>query len=55
MIITGINLVTSEKVVDLGKVEITKKKDNPISWSPVVGGILLACGAGLLLVSRKKA
>ena len=55
MIITGVNFVTKEKVVDLGKVEISKTKNNPVSWSPIVGVVLLAAGIGTFLVSKKKA
>lgn len=55
MIITGVNFATKEKVVDLGKVEISKTEDHPISWSPIVGGVLLVAGIGALLVSKKKA
>ena len=55
MIITGINVVTEEKVVDLGSVEITKEKDNPISWSPIIGAVLLVGGVVIFLTGRKTA
>ena len=55
MIITGVNFVTKEKVVDLGKVEISKTKNNPVSWSPIIGGLLLAAGIGVFIASKKKA
>lgn len=55
MIITGVNVVTEEKVVDLGKVEITKKENNPVSWSPIVGAVLLVAGIGVFIAARKKA
>ncbi len=54
MIFTGINLVTEEKVVDFGAVEITKEENNPISWSPIVGGILLLTGVIILLTGTRK-
>jgi hypothetical protein len=54
MIFTGINLVTEEKVVDFGAVEITKQENNPISWSPIVGGILLLTGVIMLLTGNRK-
>ena len=54
MIITGVNFVTKEKVVDLGKVEISKKENNPISWSPILGGVLLVVGIGMFVAGRKK-
>ena len=55
MIITGVNVVTKEKVVDLGKVEINKKENNPISWSPILGGVLLVAGIGVFVAAKKKA
>jgi len=54
MIITGVNFATKEKVVDLGKLEISKTKNHPVSWSPIVGGVLLAAGIGAFVISRKK-
>lgn len=54
MIITGVNFVTKEKVVDLGKVEISKTENNPVSWSPVVGGVLLIAGISVLLLGKRK-
>lgn len=54
MVITGINVVTEEKVVDFGSVEITKEKNNPISWSPIIGAVLLIAGVVVLLIDKKK-
>jgi len=44
---------TREKVVDLGKVEITKQKEHTVNWSPYVGIALIATG-GLILWKGKK-
>jgi hypothetical protein len=54
MIITGVNFATKEKVVDLGKVEISKTKNHPVSWSPIIGGVLLVAGIGAFAMSKKK-
>ena len=54
MIFTGFNLVTEKKVVDLGKLEINKEENHPVSWSPIIGGVLLAGGIVLVIVARKK-
>ena len=54
-VFTGFNIVTKEKVVDLGKVEINKEEKTPIYWSPVTGGILLAAGVIVLVASKRKA
>lgn len=55
MIITGINVTREEKVLDLGKVEINKETTTPISWSPILGGILLVGGIAVLLTAKKTA
>jgi hypothetical protein len=54
MLVTGINVVTKKNVVDLGKVEINKEENNPVRWSPIVGGIILAAGIVVFLTNRKR-
>lgn len=54
-VITGFNVVTKKKVVDLGPVEINKEEKTPVYWSPVLGGILLVSGIAITLIGRKKA
>jgi uncharacterized iron-regulated membrane protein len=39
MLITGFNIITKKKVVDLGPIEINKEEKHPIQWSPIIGGI----------------
>jgi hypothetical protein len=52
---TSFQFFTKEKVVDLGKVEITRQKPNYMSWSPAVGLVIMGVG-GLVLwqVSKKQ-
>jgi len=50
---TGFNLVTTEKVVDLGPIKINKEQSHPVQWSPIVGGLLLVGGL-LIVVADKK-
>jgi uncharacterized membrane protein YidH (DUF202 family) len=50
---TGFNYVTSEKVVDLGPIQINKKENHPVQWSPIIGVVLLVGGI-LILVTGKK-
>ena len=52
-IFTGFNIVTKEKVVDVGPLEINKEEKTPIYWSPVTGAILLVAGV-IILVSSKR-
>lgn len=52
MAYTGFNFVTREKVVDIGPLEIEKKENNPVRWSPVVGLVLLIGGVVVLVSSK---
>ena len=49
---TGFNYVTTEKVVDLGSIQIEKKENHPVQWSPIVGVVLLI--VGIVVISLKK-
>ena len=50
----GYNFVTQEKVVEIGQLEITKKKSHLMDWSPAVGVVVILLGGGLLFISAKK-
>ncbi|MFA5300475.1 MAG: hypothetical protein WC389_19995 [Lutibacter sp.] len=54
IIYTGFNYVTTEKVVDLGPIEINAEKNHPVQWSPIVGVILLVGGIVIVATNRKK-
>lgn len=49
----GFNFVTTEKGVDIGPLEIEKKKNNPVRWSPVLG-VVLFVGGVVVIVSGGK-
>jgi hypothetical protein len=51
---TGLTFVTREKVVDIGKLEINANKKHSLSWSPVVGVVMMTIGAGVYLTGTKK-
>ncbi len=51
---TGFNFVTTEKVVDIGSIEITKDKNHFVQWPPIVGVILIIGGGVLLVMDRKR-
>ncbi len=53
MIYTGFNYITTKKVVDIGPVQVDKKENHPVQWSPIVGGVLLLGGI-IMLASGKK-
>ncbi len=51
---TGFTYVTKEKVVDIGKLQITRDEDHTINWQPYVGIGTMVIGAGLIIFGRKK-
>jgi hypothetical protein len=50
----GITYTTRDKVVDLGPIQITAKKDKTIPLPPILGAIALAGGIVLLVVGNRK-
>lgn len=50
---TGFNYVTTEKVVDLGPIEVSQEKNNPVKWSPIIGVVILVGGIVVLVFSKK--
>jgi len=53
MIYTGFNYFTTEKVVDLGVVEINHQEKHPVQWSPIVGALLLVGGVVVIATGKK--
>jgi hypothetical protein len=54
MLITGFNYVTTKNVANIGPVHINKEENHPVQWSPIVGLVLLATGAVIILSDRRK-
>ena len=52
--ITGFNLVTKKKVVDLGPIEINKEENHPIQWSPIIGVSILVAGVLVFATNKNK-
>ena len=50
---TGFHYVTTEKVIDIGPIEINKEKSHFVQWPPVVGILLLVGGIVVMARSRK--
>ena len=50
---TGFRYVTTEKIVDIGDIEITADKTNKIDWSPMIGVVVIIVG-GIMLYSGKE-
>jgi hypothetical protein len=53
MIYTGFNYVTTEKVVDMGPLKISKEKNHAVSWPSITGSILLIGGIVIIINDRK--
>ena len=51
---TAFTFFTREKVVDLGKVEITRNKPHYLNWSPLVGVAIMGIGGVVLWRANKK-
>jgi len=43
-IITAFTFFTREKVINLGKVEITRNKPHNLEWSPMIGIAVMGIG-----------
>ncbi len=51
---TAFTFFTKEKVVDIGKLEITRDKPLHLNWSPLIGVAVMAVGGGVLWLSYRK-
>jgi hypothetical protein len=54
MIVTGFNVVTKKKVVDLGPLEVNKEQHTPVNWSPILGAALLIGGISVIAMDKKR-
>jgi hypothetical protein len=52
MFYTGFNYVTTEKIVDIGPIEINKQQNHPVQWSPILGVVLIIGGVVLIVRIR---
>jgi hypothetical protein len=53
-IVTAFTFFTKEKVVDIGKLEITRDKPHHLNWSPLIGIAVMGIGGVVLWRSYKK-
>ena len=49
----GIRYTSRDTVLDLGPIHATAEREHNIPIAPIAGAILLACGAGILITSRR--
>ena len=50
-VFTGFKFTKREEVANIGSIRINREKQIPIYWSPVAGGVLMAAGVLVLLLS----
>lgn len=53
-VFTAVSFFTNEKVVDLGKVEITRKKEHHLNISPLIGIAVMGIGGIILWQANSK-
>lgn len=51
--LAGFDLMTKEKIIDIGRVEITAQKKRLFDWSPLLGLSVMAVGAGIYFFAGK--
>jgi len=54
IVYTGFNYVTSQKVMDLGPLQMNMNKNHFVEWSPIVGVVLLVGGVLIIVFNKKK-
>ena len=52
-IFTAVTYFTKEKVVDIGKLEISREKPHYLNWSPLIGIVIIGVGGVVLWQSSK--
>lgn len=51
---TSFSFTTKENVIDAGPIQVSADKKREVSWPTYAGGIVLAAGVIMLVVSQKK-
>jgi len=53
LVYTGFNYITTEKVADIGPIEINTQKNHTVKWPPVVGLVFIVGGVVVIAIDRK--
>jgi hypothetical protein len=51
----AMSFTTREKVLEVGPIEVTRQEEHTVPYAPIIGGVAIALGVGLLLTGRKRA
>lgn len=54
ILFTGFRYVTTEKIVEIGNLEITADKTNRIDWSQAAGAAVIVIGGIIFFTGKKK-
>ena len=50
----GFTYTSREKIVDIGPLHASADTEKTVTLPPIVGGVALVCGVGLVLLGRRK-
>lgn len=50
LLINGVNIVSREKIIDFGKIEVYQEEIDPLVWSPYIGVAFLIVGISVLVL-----
>lgn len=53
LVYTGFTYKTTEKVADIGPLEVNKEKEHTVNWPPILGAIMLVGGIVVIVSGRK--
>jgi LPXTG-motif cell wall-anchored protein len=54
LIWTGFTYTKKEKIIDLGPLQVSADRQKTVSWPPILGGVVLIAGIGVLVLGRRK-
>lgn len=52
-LVTGVSYTTSEKVVDVGPLQVEQEQERSLPITPVASGILVVAGGVIMVVGRR--
>lgn len=53
-VFTAFSYFTTEKVLEVGSLELTRNQPHSLNWSPFIGIAIMVIGAFIVLQARKK-
>ncbi len=53
LVYSGFSYVTTQKVVDIGPIQVNHDVDHTVQWPPFVSAILIVAGVVVLVTNKK--